>query len=245
MSDQQETLYPSKVLASIQLLCFFFSLCCCRHCYFPLHRDGDLVLQGAGPQQLHLPLGDSGGTKGKTESLSITKRSSDQTQKSNIYTVCNAWPLSLLGLFSEQVKCTHHWNTSFFIFLEGEPKSCGSKKKCSLLLWKKRVRHEWQELQCATENQRTRVSFVSAFVLWCFAGRAVDVQIRPSVAWIHHNETGTHCILRGRLLFSVRKSRNECSRFRQGVWVGGSIVDAFIELCPDFKFFMWKKHNLV
>ncbi|MEQ2203881.1 Adhesion G protein-coupled receptor L2, partial [Xenoophorus captivus] len=27
MSDQQETLYPSKVLASLQLLCFFLSLC--------------------------------------------------------------------------------------------------------------------------------------------------------------------------------------------------------------------------
>lgn len=43
-----------------------FIILCRRRCgLLPLHGGGDLVLQGPGPQQLHLPLGDSSGSKGK------------------------------------------------------------------------------------------------------------------------------------------------------------------------------------
>lgn len=40
-------------------------LCRCRHRLLPLHRLGNMAVQRPGPQQLHLPLGGSGGTKGK------------------------------------------------------------------------------------------------------------------------------------------------------------------------------------
>lgn len=48
-----------------------FILCSCRPRLLPLHCGRDLVLQRPRPQQLHLPLGDSSGTKGKNVDVSI------------------------------------------------------------------------------------------------------------------------------------------------------------------------------
>lgn len=77
MKDQQEKLYPSKVFGLPPTVVFI--LWYCRHRLLPLHCGRDLVFQRARPQQLHFPLGDSSGTKGKNRNVSITKYSWNQT----------------------------------------------------------------------------------------------------------------------------------------------------------------------
>lgn len=86
--DQQEKVYLNKVLASLQRLCLI--LCCCRCRLLPLHHGRDMVLERPGPQQLHLPLGHSSGTKGKTCRPNML-HSQQQTRQIDCFIASDKW----------------------------------------------------------------------------------------------------------------------------------------------------------
>ena len=64
-----------------------FILWYCRHRLLPLHCGRDLVLQRARSQQLHFPLGNSSGSKGKVGMCQLQK--SKAAKKHVIELKCN------------------------------------------------------------------------------------------------------------------------------------------------------------
>lgn len=83
----------ARFLASLQLLCCILWYCRCR--LLPLHCGRDLVLQRPRPQQLHLPLGDSSGTKGKTGICQFQNVAANKHG-------ANFWPFGSVNFFSKQ-----------------------------------------------------------------------------------------------------------------------------------------------